>query len=88
MSIDFRQFLHDSVEKVLFKADFFFCMTEMRRLTLAHNLNIQCILYAHVHNAIVQWITTETSFRTAALYSKCQLAKYLTVKQFKPSVER
>ena len=30
----------------------------------------------------------ETSFRTVALYSKCQLAKYLTVKQFKPSVKR
>ena len=28
----------------------------------------------------------ETSFRTATLYSKCQLAKYLIVKQFKPSV--
>ena len=41
MLIDFRQFLYDSVEKVLFKADFF-CMTEMRRQTLAHNLNIQC----------------------------------------------
>ena len=26
--------------------------------------------------------------RTAALYSKCQPAKYLTVKQFKPSVKR
>ena len=25
--------------------------------------------------------------RTAALYSKCQPAKYLTVKQFKPSVQ-
>ena len=43
MLIDFRQFLCDSVEKVLFKADFFFCMTEMRRQTLAHNLNIQFI---------------------------------------------
>ena len=48
-----------SVEKVLFKADFFFffffffCMTEMRRQTLAHNLNIQCIIYAHAHNATV-----------------------------------
>ena len=51
MLIDFRQFLYDSVEKVLFKADvfllllffffFFFSMTEMRRQTLAHNLNIQ-----------------------------------------------
>ena len=29
MFIDFRQFLYDTVEKVLFKADFFF-MTEMR----------------------------------------------------------
>ena len=29
------------MEKVLFKADFFFCMTEMQRqTTLAHNLNI------------------------------------------------
>ena len=28
------------------------------------------------------------SFRTAALYSKCQTAKYVTVKQFKPSVKR
>ena len=37
MLIDFRQFLYDSVEKVLFKADFF-CITEMRRQTLAHNL--------------------------------------------------
>ena len=54
MLIDFRQFLYDSV---LFKA-IFFCMAEMRRQTLAHNLNIQCILYAHVHNAIVQCITT------------------------------
>ena len=26
--------------------------------------------------------------RTAVLYSKCQPAKYLTVKQFKPSVKR
>ena len=43
MLIDFRQFLYDSVEKVLFKADFFFCMIEMRRQTLAHNLNIHCI---------------------------------------------
>ena len=37
MLIDFRQFLYDSVEKVLFKADFyfiFFFMTEMRRQTL------------------------------------------------------
>ena len=35
--------LYDSVEKVLLKADFFFFfMTEMRRQTLAHNLNIQC----------------------------------------------
>ena len=42
MLIDFRQFLYDSVEKVLFKADFF-CMTEMQRQTLAHNLNIQRI---------------------------------------------
>ena len=41
--IDFRQFLYDSVEKVLFKTDFSFCMTEMRRQTLSHNLNIQCI---------------------------------------------
>ena len=30
----------------------------------------------------------ETNFRTAALYSKCHPAKYLTVKQFKPSVKR
>ena len=29
MLIDFCQFLYDSVEKVLFKADFFFCMTEI-----------------------------------------------------------
>ena len=36
MLTDFRQFLYDSVEKVLFKAKFFF-MTEMRRQTLAHN---------------------------------------------------
>ena len=57
MLIDFRQFLYDSVEKVLFKEDFFF-MTEMQRQTLAHNLNIQRISYAHVHNAIVQCITT------------------------------
>ena len=54
MLIDFRQFLYDSVEKVLFEADFFFCMTEMRRQTLAHNVNIQCIYYAHVHNVIVR----------------------------------
>ena len=42
MLIDFRQFLYDYVEKVLFKANFFFfCMTEMQRqTTLAHNLNI------------------------------------------------
>ena len=39
MLIDFRQFLYDSVEKVLFKADFIFCMTEMQRQTLAHNLH-------------------------------------------------
>ena len=56
MLIDFRQFLYDSVEKVLFKTDFFFffffCMKEMRRQTLAHNLNTQCISYAHVHNAM------------------------------------
>ena len=43
MLIDFCQFLYDSVEKVLFKADFYFCMTEMQRQTQAHNLNIQCI---------------------------------------------
>ena len=42
MLIDLRHFLYDSVEKVLFKAFFFFGMTEMRRQTLAHNLNIQC----------------------------------------------
>ena len=30
----------------------------------------------------------KTSLRTAALYSKCQPAKYLTVKQFKPSFKR
>ena len=36
MLIDFCQFLYVSMEKVLFKA-------EMRRRTLAHNLNIQCI---------------------------------------------
>ena len=35
-----------------------FCMTEMRRQTQAHNLNTQCIYYAHVHGAIVQCITT------------------------------
>ena len=28
------------------------------------------------------------TIRTAAFYSKCQPAKYLTVKQFKPSVKR
>ena len=41
--LKFSQFLYDSVERVLFKADFFFffCMTEMQRQTLAHNLNIQ-----------------------------------------------
>ena len=39
MLIDFRQFLYDSVENVLFKADFIFCMTEMRRQTLACNLH-------------------------------------------------
>ena len=76
MLIDFRQFLYDSVEKVVFKAEqffffiilflsfyflyyffffffflllllllfvCFFCMTEMQRQTLAHNLNIQRI---------------------------------------------
>ena len=43
MLIDFPQFLYDSVEKVLFKEDFFFGMTEMQRQTLAHNLNIQRI---------------------------------------------
>ena len=67
MLIDFRQFLlrvYDSVEKVLFKADFifffffFFCMTELQRQTLTHNLNIhvQHIYNAHVHNAMVQCI--------------------------------
>ena len=81
MLIDFRQFLHDSVEKVLFKADFFFfffCMTEMRRLTLAHNLNIRCILYAHVHNAIVQWITTEMK-RVLELHSFIPNANWLNI---------
>ena len=43
MLIDFRLFLYDSMEKVLFKADFFF-MTEMRRQTLAHNLNTVYII--------------------------------------------
>ena len=43
MLIDFRQFLYDSVEKVLFKADFFF-MTEMRKQTLAQNLNTVYII--------------------------------------------
>ena len=47
MLIDFRQFLYDSVEKVLFKADFFF-MTEMLRQTLAHNLNIHHH-HHHIH---------------------------------------
>ena len=50
MLIDFRQFLYDSVEKVLFKADFFFFMTEMLRQTLAHNLNIQCRCSAQSKN--------------------------------------
>ena len=44
MLIDFRQFLYDSVETVLFEAVFyyffFFGMTEMRKQTLAHTLNI------------------------------------------------
>ena len=41
MLIGFRHFLYESVVKVLFKA-IFFCMTEMRRQTLAQNLNTQC----------------------------------------------
>ena len=40
------------------------------------------------NNIGVVYTGNEMSFRTAALYSKCQLAKYLTVKQFKPSVKR
>ena len=44
MLIDFHQY--DSVEKVLFIAFFVvfvFCMTEVQRQTLAHNLNKRCI---------------------------------------------
>ena len=54
MLIDFRQFLYDSVEEVLFDTDFFFFLhdrnakaktstqSEYTVQTLAHNLNIQC----------------------------------------------
>ena len=41
--MDCRQFLYDSVEKDIFKAEVCFVMTEMRWQTQAHNLNIQCI---------------------------------------------
>ena len=42
MLIDFRQFLYDLVEKVLFKADiFFFCMTEIQRQNNQHNQHPQ-----------------------------------------------
>ena len=55
MLIDFRQFLYDSVVKVLIKTDsffffffFFFCMTEMRWQALAHNLNIQYHMLTYI----------------------------------------
>ena len=39
MLIDFCRFLYNSVEKVLFKADVFFCMTEIQRQTTTNTRN-------------------------------------------------
>ena len=55
MLTDFCQFLYDSMEKVLFKADFFFHDRNAQA-----NTSTQCEYseYADVHNAIVQCIAT------------------------------
>ena len=63
MLIDFRQFLYDSVKKVLFKADyylffiFFFWHDRNAKAKTSTQSEHTAYIYAHVHNAIVQCIT-------------------------------
>ena len=84
MLIDFCQFLYDSVEKVRFKTDFFFLHDRNAKANTSTQSEYSYII-SHVQP---KYTGNETSFITAALYSKCQPAKYLTVKQFKTSVKR
>ena len=101
MLIDFRQFLYDSVVKVLFKAyisSFFFFFFFLHDRNAKAHISTQSeytvyIICSHTqcHSAMhnnLNILEIKTSFRTAALYSKCQPAKYFTDKQFKPSVKR